>query len=103
MTARVARRHLKPNKIALGLAVGTSAALGAATVTGYDLDAPEVVGALAVAGTIGVISLHSSRPQRERPQPHVMAPLQSAAAGPKILAPRAHAYVAQSADHSDAA
>lgn len=101
MSSRAARHQLKPNKLALGLAAGTSAALCTAAFTGYDLGPVEVGGAIAVAGAIGVISLHSSRP--ERPQPYVSKPVHSAAAGPRIMAPKAHTYVAHPAHKTDAA
>ena len=101
MSARAARRPVKPNKLALGLAAGTSAALGTAAVTGYDLGAAEVVGAFAVAGTIGAISIHASRPERQ--QPHVRKPVQSSIDGPVVRAPKARNLAAQPTGHSDAA
>ena len=109
MSADVARHHLKPSKLALGLAAGTSAALCAAAVTGYHLDAVEVVGAFAIAGAIGAISIHHSRPHRQ--EPYVLRPIRSAAAGPVISAPTAAGYLAHpahgagapAAAHTDAA
>lgn len=94
-----ARPHLKPSKLALVLAAGTSAALGAAAFTGRDLGAVEVVGAFAIAGTIGAISIHHSRfPVRE---PHVLSAVRSSR-GAAIAAPRAASYMAHPAHGAEA-
>ncbi|MCA1691832.1 MAG: hypothetical protein LC733_06415, partial [Actinobacteria bacterium] len=61
---------------------------------------PEVVGALAVAGTIGVLNTRS----RPHPRPHVLSPSPEEATGAVMIsAPRARSLAAHPASHSDAA
>jgi hypothetical protein len=81
------------NKLALGLAVGTSAALGAAAVTGHGLTAPEVVGALGVAGVIGVLNVRSNFPR----QAHTLKPVPEVGGAVVIMAARARSLAAHPA------
>ncbi|MGH9226719.1 MAG: hypothetical protein ACRD2W_23680 [Acidimicrobiales bacterium] len=87
------------NKVALGLAVGTSAALGAAAVTGHGLTVPEVVGAFGVAGVIGVLNVRSNFPR----QPHSLTPVPEVEGAVVINAARARSMAAHPASQSVAA
>ena len=90
------------SKLALGLAVGTSALVGAAAVTGHGLTAPETVGALGMAGVIGALNLRSNFTRR----PHTLTPVPEVEGGVVIRATRARsmaAHPASSTAHSDAA
>jgi hypothetical protein len=100
MTAREGRRLAKMSRPSLVLAAGSSAAVAAAAVTGYDFGTAEVAGAVAVAGSI--VALNG----RGRPEarPHVLSPLpESFGAGLHIAAPTARNLAAQPARRSDAA
>ena len=100
MTAHERRRLAKMSRPSLVLAAGSSAAVAAAAVTGHDFGAPEVVGALAVAGTIAVLSGRSHPASR----PHVLTPLTHASPeGLVIAAPTARNLAAHPARRSDAA
>ena len=104
MTARAARAasgvraiSAGSSKLALGLAVGTSAAVGTAAAAGHSFSAPEVAGAVTIAGAIAVLNLRA-RPTAE---PHVLTsvPLSTAVI---VAAPRAGALVASPAGHPTA-
>jgi hypothetical protein len=82
------------SKLVLGLAVGTSAAVGTAAVTGQGLTTPEVTAAFAAAGAIGFLNLRQNRPQA---QPHVLSPLPEIQAEAVIAAPRARSMAAHPA------
>jgi hypothetical protein len=102
MSVGVVRSLARTNKIALGLAVGTSAALGAAAVTGHGLAGPEIAGAFGAAGVVGVLNVRSNRP---RVQPHVLSSVPEMTGGVVITAERARSMAAHPAaiSHSDAA
>jgi len=93
------------SKTALGLALGTSAVLGTAAVTGHGLTAPEVVGAFGVAGVIAALNVRSNFPR----QPHTLTPLPEVEGGVVIMAERARSLAAHPAGsgtgtaHPDAA
>ena len=78
------------SKTALGLAVGTSAVLGAAAVTGRGLTPPEVVGAFGVAGVIAALNIRSNFPRR----PHSLTPVPEVEGGVVINAVRARSMAA---------
>ncbi|MCA1676296.1 MAG: hypothetical protein LC799_30345 [Actinobacteria bacterium] len=100
MTAREAHRMTTLNRPSLVLAVGSTAAVAAAAATGHAFGPPELVGAFAVAGTIGVLNARS-RPQA---RPHVLSPSPEGSSGVAMIsAPRARSLAAHPARHSDAA
>lgn len=88
------------SKLVLGLAVGTSAAVGTAAVVGNGLTTPEVVGALAAAGAIGILNLRQNRPQA---RPHVLSDLPDGSGEAVIAAPRARSLMAHPAGRGAAA
>ena len=106
MSAGLARTLARTDKLALGLAVGTSAALAAAALTGHGLTAPEVVGAVTLAGVIGTINVRTNFP---RPA-HTLTPVAQVDGGVVIRADRAASRAAHPTaqpvigiSHSDAA
>jgi hypothetical protein len=100
MTAQQGRRPAKMSRLSLALAVGSSGAVAAAAVAGHDFSTPEVVGALAMAGTIAAVSFRHE-PEAE---PHVFRSVtQGTGDVPVIGAPKARNIVAHPAAHSDAA
>ena len=92
------------SKLVLGMALGTSAAVGTAAVVGNGLSAPEVAGALALAGVIGVVNFRQSK---FTARPHTLVPVPETPVEAVIGAPRARNVVAHpampAAAHSDAA
>jgi hypothetical protein len=79
----------RPSKLAVGLAVGASAAVGVATAAGHTFAGPELAGAVAVAGTIAVLNYRA----RPTAQPHVLTAVPYDTAPALISAPRAGALV----------
>ncbi len=82
------------SKLVLGLAVGTSAAVGTAALTGHGITTPEAVAAFAAAGAIGFLNLRQNRPQA---QPHVLSSLPEGNGEAIISAPRARSMAAHPA------
>lgn len=82
------------SKLVLGLAVGTSAAVGTAALTGQGLTTPEVAAAITAAGAIGFLNLRQNRPQA---LPHVLSSLPEANGEAFISAPRARSMAAHPA------
>ena len=100
MTAHADRRPASLSRPPLVLAVGSSAAVAAAAVNGYDFGAPEVVAAVGVAGAIGVLSARG----RAHPRPHVLGPRPDEINGEVVIgAARARSLAAHPASQSDAA
>jgi hypothetical protein len=105
MTAREGRRLATLSRPSLVLAVGSSAAVAAAAVSGHTPGTPEVVGGVAVAGAIVAINSRN----RSYARPHVLTPLPDEASGPVVIdAARARSMAAHPAGaglhgHSDAA
>lgn len=99
MTARAARRLAKTSKLSVGLAAGTTAAVGTAAALGHNFSGPEVAGAFAVAGGIAAINFR----HRPEAQPHVLTPVPEVAGELVVMAPRARTILAHPANHSDAA
>ena len=103
MSAGVVRTLAGANRLALGLAVGTSAALGTAAVTGHGLTGLELAGALGATGVIGVLNVRTNFPR----QPHVLTPVAEVDREVVINAARARSLAAHPASgqhsHSDAA
>ncbi len=83
----------RTSKLAVGLAVGASVTVAAAAVAGYTFAAPEVLGALAVAGIIAFLNFRA-RPQSE---PHVLTALPQRWAEAVVAAPRAGGVAAHPA------
>ena len=79
------------SKLVLGMALGTSAAVGTAAVVGNGLSAPEVAGALALAGVIGVVNFRQSK---FTARPHTLVPVAETQVEAVIGAPRAAAMAA---------
>ncbi len=88
------------SKLVLGMALGASAGVGTAAVAGNGLSAPEVAGALALAGVIGVVSFRQSRPTAE---PHTLVPIAETQVRAIIAAPQARTLAAHPSMQSDAA
>ena len=82
------------SKLVLGLAVGTSAAIGTAALTGHGLTSPEVAAGFAAAGAIGFLNVRHNRPQA---RPHVLTALPDAPGEVLIAAPRARSMAAHPA------
>ncbi len=99
MTAREGRRLASLSRPSLVLAVGSSAAVAAAAVTGHDPGTPEVVGGLAVAGAIVALNARN----RTYARPHVLTELSTADGPVRIDAARARSMAAHPAGQSDAA
>ena len=88
------------SKLVLGMALGTSAAVGTAAVVGNGLSAPEVAGAFALAGVIGVVNFRQSRPTARA---HTLVPVAETQVEAVIAAPRARNLAAHPSMQSDAA
>ena len=94
MTARQGRRLASLSRPSLVLAVGSSAAVAAAAVTGHDPGTPEVVGGFAVAGAIAVLNGRN----RTYAKPHVLTSLPDEPAGTVVIdAARARSMAAHPA------
>lgn len=89
----------RPSKLAVGLAVGASAAVGIAAATGHMFAAPELLGGVAMAGTIAVLNYRA----RPTAQPHVLTAVPHDTAAALITAPRASALISAPAAAADAA
>lgn len=98
MSTGIARTLSNTNKVAAGLAVGTSAALGVAVATGSGLSAPETVGAFGAAGVITLLSVRSNR--RPRVTPHVLMAVPEDHGALMVRADRARSLAAHPAAHS---
>jgi hypothetical protein len=90
MSAGIVRSLARTDKLALGLAVGTTAAVGAAAFTNHGLTAPEAIGALTLAGVIGTINVRTNFPRR----PHTLTPVAEVEGGVIIRADRARSMAA---------
>lgn len=95
----MSRRLARPNKLALGLAVGTSLAVCAAAA-GPGITPVEAVGAFAAAGVVGALRFRSARPLA---RPHTLTPIASVSAELQVAAPQARSVVAHPAFSTDAA
>jgi len=94
MTAHEGRRLANLSRPSLVLAVGSSAAVAAAAVTGYTPGTPDVVAGLGVAGTI--LAMNSRK--RSYAKPHVLTgPPEEFGAGVTIDAARARSMAAHPA------
>ena len=103
MSAHEGSRLANLSRPSLVLAVGSSAAVAAAAVTGHAPGTPEVVGGFAVAGAIAALNTRN----RSYARPHVLTSLaDQSGGGLRIDAARARsmaAHPAGSAKQSDAA
>ena len=100
MSARDVRRPLSISPVSLVLGAGASAAVATAVLTGHHLTAPEVVGALSVAGVAAVVNVHH---REYEARPHALQPLPTDASELRVRAPKASAVAAHPAASSDAA
>ena len=94
MTAREGRRQANFSRPSLVLAVGSSAAVAAAAVTGHTPGRPELVGGVAVAGAIAVLNGRN----RSYARPHVLTPVPEQSDRPVVIgAARARSMAAHPA------
>ena len=93
MTARESRRLANLSRPSLVLAVGSSAAVAAAAVTGYSPGAPDVVAGFGVAGVIVALNTRN----RSYARPHVLTAMPDAGAPLSIAATRARSLAAHPA------
>jgi len=101
MSASEGRRHISISPLSLVLGAGASAGVATAALTGHHLTAPEVVGALTVAGVAAAVNV---RHRQFEAQPHALQPLPVEGSEVRVLAPQARSMAAHpSASHSDAA
>ena len=100
MNARDVRRPLSISPVSLVLGAGASAAVAAAAVAGHHLTAPEIVGALTVAGVAAVVNTHH---REYEARPHALRPLPTDTSEVRVLAPKAGTVAPAPAASSDAA
>lgn len=82
------------SKLVLGMAAGTSAAVGTAAVVGHGLTTPEVVAALSAAGAIAFVNFRQTRYEAT---PHTLSATPASSGAARISAPLAASMAAHPA------